>query len=156
MRYRYSFTMTTRHIVAVTPDCVEEDLAVLYVTNSLLFPTARRIAGAEDVQFDVKLLQTLDNLDGLGEDWIGEMDEFDVLLEDWGQQLDDIRYQVLEQAANFVFDVEGADGLTVDRLEDGMDWDLNFETDTDEAVVLGSITIDVSQGFLQSMEQLGR
>lgn len=58
--------MTTRHVVAVTPNSVEDDLAVLYVTNSLFFPTARRIAGAEDVQFDVKLLQTLDNLDGLG------------------------------------------------------------------------------------------
>lgn len=84
------------------------------------------------------------------------MDEFDVLLEGWGQQLDDICYQILEQVANFVFEVEGAEGLTVERLEDGMDWDLNFEADTDEALVLESITIDVSQGFLQSTEQLGR
>jgi hypothetical protein len=144
--------MTTRHIVAVTPDCVEEDLAVLYVTNSLFFPTARRISGAEDVQFGVKVLQTLDNLDDLGEGWTGELDESDVLIEDWGQHLEEVRFQILDQEAHFAFEVEAAGGLTVDRLEDGMDWDLDFETDTDEALVLGSITIDVSQGLLQSME----
>lgn len=151
MLYRYSFTMTTRHIVAVTDDYDLGELGVLYVTNSLHFDSGRRVLGSEDVQFEVRILREAETLEALETEWTELYGELEFDLADCEESEDPLRFLLVDQDVSFGFDIEADAGLTMETLEEGMDWDLQYESDSDDCCLLGNATIGVSAGRLAAL-----
>jgi len=150
MLYQYAFTMTTRHIVAVSDTCDLDDVGVLYITNSLRFGQGQRVPGSEDVRFDVRVLRESDSVDAVESEWPESEDLLEMTVDECDCGDECVRFVLLEQDASFAFDVEAGEGLSVEALENGMDWDLQFETDSDGCCLLGSATLEASEGTLRS------
>lgn len=144
--------MKTQHVLATSEHFVLDNVGVLYITNSLVFGEGRRVLGSDDVEFEVDLLGQFDSLDQLESRWPEPLEELEMALDDLSDEQDCLHFLLLEQDAAFAFDVEAPAGLTIERLEDGMDWDLQFEADSDEQALLSNVTLHTSPGTLTPLE----